>query len=69
MGKGLHCSVMGLQESFDIPHDVTILMVLYTIRTVFVLLCMNIIYIFESNKLSYSIFIMPNDPVCISVKR
>ncbi len=59
---------MGLQESFDMPHDVTILMVLYTMRTIFVLFCMNIIYIFES-KLSYSIFIMPNDPVCISVKR
>ncbi len=59
---------MGLQESFDMPHDVTILMVLYTMRTIFVLFCINIIYIFES-KLSYSIFIMPNDPVCISVKR
>ncbi len=36
--------------------------------TIFVLFCINIIYIFES-KLSYSIFIMPNDPVYISVKR
>lgn len=69
MGKGLHCSLMGLQESFDISHDVTILMVLITIRTVFILFCMNIIYNFESNELSYSIFIMPNDPVCISAKR